>query len=373
MKIGIDARFYGPNVGGGGLGRYVAELLDRLDAQKAPHTFVVFLNEEGFRLFKPKGRHMHKRVVPVRWYTFAEQIRMPAIIDRECCDLVHIPHWNVPLCLRTPFVVTIHDLILMEERRSARAASLLPPGLFEVKRMGYRAVLHHALWKSRRVIAVSDFTRARIMAHFPKLPPEKISVIHEGAPGEATGGAGNRRVAGPYFLYVGNAYPHKNLESLLHAFSFFVKAHPEVKLVLAGKTNVFYERLRKELEEIAIPSSSVVFTGFVSDEDLADLYRFATACLFPSRHEGFGLPPLEAMSHGTPVAASSTSAFPEILGDAALFFDPDDLEAMVRIMEKLLQDQALRQELIQKGRQQKKHYSWDTMAERTRRLYEESL
>ena len=371
MKIGIDARFYGPYAGGGGLGRYVKELLDHLQEIDEENRYVVFLNREGWSAFTPKKPNFEKHLADVRWYTLAEQIKMPGIIARERLDLIHFPHWNVPLFCRTPFVVTIHDVILLDETHSATQATTLPLPLYWLKRLGYRKVLHHALFKSRTVIVPSEFTRSRVMTHFPHLPKEKIRMIHEGSTDISRFGQADKNLTlnAPYFLYVGNAFPHKNLESLLHAFSFFHKSHPELKLVLVGREGVFYERLKKELEEIDVPREAVVFTGFVSDDTLASLYKNATLYVFPSRHEGFGLPPLEAMAHGVPVAASKTSSLPEILGDAAHYFDPDDIEDMVRVMESALSDEDLRASLIQKGYERIKRYSWRTMAQETRRIY----
>jgi len=371
MKIGIDARLYGPKVGGGGLGRYVKELLDHLQETDIQNRYIVFLNKEGFKAFKPKNPNFEKRLADVRWYTFAEQLQMPKIIDREKLDLVHYPHWNVPFFSKTPFVVTIHDLILLEEKESANRATTLPRPLYKLKYLGYKFVLRHALKASKKIIAVSEFTRSRILHNFPKISEDKVQMIHEGATDVTDTSRADKSLIpdSPYFLYVGNAFPHKNLESLLHAFSFFYKEHPEVKLVFVGKTNVFYENLKKELDEIDVPETAVVFTGFVPDESLSSLYENATLYVFPSRHEGFGLPPLEAMAHGVPVAASRATSLPEILGDAALYFDPDDLEEMVRVMEEALSDQALRDDLTQKGYKQIKKYSWTTMAKETLKIY----
>ncbi len=371
MKIGIDARFYGPYVGGGGLGRYVKELLNHLQEIDEENRYVVFLNREGWDAFTPKKPNFEKRLADVRWYTLAEQIKMPGIIDRERLDLVHFPHWNVPFFCRTPFVVTIHDLILLDKTTSATVATTLPHPLYLLKHLGYRRVLSHALFKSRAIIAPSEFTRSRILSHFPHLSKEKIRVIHEGSAELPRPDQADETFAlhAPYFLYVGNAFPHKNLESLLHAFSFFHKSHPEVNLVLVGRDSVFYERLKKELNEIDVPREAVVFPGFVPDDALANLYKNATLYVFPSMHEGFGLPPLEAMAHGVPVAASKTSSLPEILGDAAHYFDPDDIEDMVRVMEEALVDQDLRASLIQKGYERIKRYSWRAMAQATRTIY----
>ncbi|NBS41728.1 glycosyltransferase family 1 protein, partial [bacterium] len=175
----------------------------------------------------------------------------------------------------------------------------------------------------------------------------------------------------PYLLYVGNAYPHKNLESLLHAYSFFVRLHPDVHLVLAGRNDIFYKRLQKELDEIEVPRENVRFVMNPTDAELAELYRGAALYLFPSKAEGFGLPPLEAMSAGVPVAAARIPALTEILGDAATYFSPDDIEEMVEVMEKALTDESLRTQLVARGHEQIKRYSWSAMAGATRNVYEQ--
>ncbi len=373
MKIGIDARFFGPKVGGGGLGRYVKELLDNLQETKTQDRFIVFLNKEGYDAFNPTNPNFEKRLAPIRWYSIAEQMLMPRIVDKENLDLMHYPHWNVPIFAKTPFVVTIHDLILLEEKDSARRATTLPRPLYNLKYLGYKFVLKHALAKSKHIVAISEFTKVNIEKNFPFVPEDKISVVYEGVSLiKATDSDAKTQVPdSPYFLYVGNAFPHKNLESLLHAFSLFYKMHPEVKLVLVGKTDFFYKRLQEELEEIEIPNNSVIFTGFIPDEELAHFYKHATLYVFPSLHEGFGLPPLEAMAHGVPVAASRRTALPEILGDAALYFDPNDIEEMIRVMETALSDESLRNELSEKGLEKIKDYSWETMAKEMLSIYGE--
>ena len=381
--IGIDARMYGPRWGGGGLGRYVEELVQGLQNIDTEHRFVLFLKKENFDACKIHNNRFEKVLADVHWYTLKEQLLMPKLIERQELDLVHYPHWNVPLFSKTPFVVTIHDLILLEDPHSAHATTL-DPVRYAIKRAGYHRVLRHAIESSRTIIAVSEFVKESISKHFPKIPQAKIHTIYEGVsqtqrlndsttPARTTdvvqSGGQQLPVTPPYFLYVGSAYPHKNLESLLHAFSFFVKKYPDVKLVLVGKEDAFYKRLKKEMEEIDIDEHAVVFTGFVPDDVLHALYDHTSLYVFPSRHEGFGLPPLEAMQHGVPVASSNRGPLPEILGDAALYFNPDDLEEMVAVMERALKDEALRKALIQKGSSQVQRYRWSTMAEKIHSLY----
>ncbi len=375
MRIGIDARLYGPKVGGGGLGRYVEELIKNLQQIDKKNRYVLFLKKENFNECKITNKNFEKRLADIHWYTMAEQMKMAKIIDRENCDLVHCPHWNVPLRLQTPFVLTIHDLIMLEEPDSSKATTRNPV-YFTLKYIAYKIVLWRAILKSKHIIAVSNFTKSSILKHF-RVKPEQISVIHEGV---TTGEKNkikkekNKRIMkapykDPYFLYVGNAYPHKNLEALLHAFSFFHRLHPEVKLVLVGKYDIFWKWLEREFDEIDVPKDAVIFHGYATEEELDKLYKYATLYVFPSRHEGFGLPPLEAMARGVPVAASKSTAIPEILGDAAIYFRPDDIEEMVEVMEQGLTDEKLRTKLKTKGDSQVKKYSWKTMAEEILKVY----
>ncbi len=367
MKIGIDARMYGPAVGGGGIGRYVQELVTFLPACDGFPPCVAFVKPENADAL-PGG--YEKRVVDVHWYTLREQIALPRVIDRERLDLVHIPHWNVPLALRTPFVVTIHDLILLDEPRSARATTRHPL-VFALKQAGFRRVLRHALFASRRVIAVSEATKRSILRHFPALPPEKIDVIYEGVtalPSPDESAAAPK----PYLLSVGNAYPHKNLEALLRAFRLAREAHPGVRLVLAGRDDVFARRLSASPEARAL-GDAFIFVPNPTDAQLAALYQKAAGYVYPSRLEGFGLPPLEAMSQGAPVAAARAGSLPEVLGDAARFFDPRDERDMARALEDLVGDAGLRRALVERGFARVRRYSWRRMAEETLASYRRAL
>ncbi len=373
MNIGIDARLFGPKWGGGGLGRYVEELVTELQRTDTENRYVVFLKPENAEACRLTNPNFTKVIVNAHWYGIKEQLLMPRAIKKAGVELMHYPHWNVPLFCDVPFVVTIHDLILLDDPMSAKATTL-GPMRYAVKRLGYHKVLRRAIEHSQKIIAVSQATKGSILNHFPATHPDKIDVIYEGvSPLSPTKQNFESKppIAQPYFLYVGSAYPHKNLESLLHAFSFFVNTYPQVKLVLVGKNDRFYEGLKSEVREIGIPEGRVVFTGFVPDEQLASLYEHAALYLYPSRFEGFGLPPLEAMLHGTPVASSSRGPLPEVLGDAAMYFNPDDLEQMADVMEQALTNETLRQTLRTKGTEHVKKYSWKKMAEETVAVYTE--
>lgn len=375
MKIAIDARMYGPEFGGGGLGRYVEQLVTNLQDVDKENEYTLFLKPGNAQTCTVTNPKFTKEVVDIHWYTAKEQFSLPGRIDSVQADLIHFPHWNVPLWIESPFIVTIHDLILLEQPMSAKAkATTRNPLIYAIKYAAYKRVLKHAVTASKHIIAVSDYTKASIQKHFPQVKADKISVIHEGVtsfPPADEAPIPKRLKGEQYFLYVGNAYPHKNLESLLHAFSYFHRMHPDVKLVLAGREDVFYQRLKKELDEIDVPNENVHFVMNPSDAKLRTLYENATLYLFPSKSEGFGLPPLEAMQLGVPVAAARSTSLPEILGDAAMYFSPDDLEEMVSVMEKVLENESTREELRKKGKEQVTKYSWLEMTKATHKIYEQ--
>ena len=374
MNIGIDARMYGPHVGGGGLGRYVEQLVRHLEEIDQDNRYVLFLKPENINQCPANHARITKRETNIHWYTLREQWSLAKQMDAESLDLIHFPHWNVPLGLKTPFVVTIHDLILLEEPFSARATTR-NPFIYAIKYALFRRVLAHGIRRAKKIITVSEYTKQSIQKFFPDVHAEKIHVIYEGVTAFVDMEKQEPRTSqptsppAPYFLYVGNAYPHKNLEALLHAFSFFHKLHPEVSLVFAGRQDVFYDRLKQELREIDVPSDRVHFIMNPSDHELRTLYHQAALYLIPSRLEGFGLPPLEAMREGIPVAASRRGSLPEILGDAAVYFSPDDIEEMVRVMEQVLLDLPLRETMVKKGQEQVKRYSWERMAQETLMVY----
>ena len=375
MKIGIDARFYGGSFGKG-LGRYTEKLLEYFDKINPPHDFIVFLREENFDAFNPVYSEKFKKVLaPFHWYSYGEQILFPRLIKSEKVDLMHFPHFNVPIFSRTPFVVTIHDLIITHY--PTIKATTLGPVAYALKQLGYHTVISHAIKKSRKIIAVSEFTKNDIIDSF-KASPEKISVTYEAV--DAPLNLENIRsdeavlnkfkIKQPYILYVGNAYPHKNIGGLIRAFKIIKDKN--LSLVLVGKEDYFYKRVKKEAEKEGA-LEGVNFTGFVSDEELAALYRNARLYCFPSFYEGFGLPPLEAMNYGVPVVSSDRSCLPEILNDAAEYSNPDNLDQMAKILYDIASNESRRADLIKKGYEQVKKYSWEKCARETLRVYDEII
>jgi len=384
-RIGIDARFYGPI--GKGLGRYTQEVVDNIIRLDQENEYVVFLRRENFDEFKTDNLPRVKKVLAeVRWYTLAEQIIMPWIIYKEKLDLIHFPHFNVPILCPTKLIVTIHDLILINF--PTKKATTLGPVTYFIKNIGYRLTIWLALIRAKTIIAVSQFTKDDIVQHF-RVSPEKIIVTHEGVSDFTKNESKALSIADhnqtllkhhidrSYILYVGNAYPHKNLETLLNVFNDLLKKRPNLQLVLVGKEDHFYSKIKQQARdmEISIPdkNSPVIFTNYVNDLELADLYSHAMIYIFPSFYEGFGLPPLEAMAKGLVVASSSTASMPEILGEAAIYFNPYDAADIQEKIITLLDMPELRAELIKRGLEQVKKYNWQACAVATLSVYQKNL
>ncbi|WKZ28867.1 MAG: glycosyltransferase family 1 protein [Patescibacteria group bacterium] len=374
MRIGIDARFFGPV--GKGLGRYTERLIENLERIESQHEFVVFLRKENFDLYHPTSARFRKVLADFPWYSLSEQVHFPPLIRREGIDLMHFPHFNVPILTPCPFVVTIHDLILF--RYPTRRATTLNAVMYRLKYAAYHLTIRLAARRAKRIIAVSEYTKRDITQSLG-VPERKITVTYEASDAvQANGGAQidltNKKIVKPYFLYVGNAYPHKNLERLLDVFKRMRAGGLEAQLVLVGKMDYFYDRLKKEAERLGLlERNDAVFYGYATESELAELYRNARVYVFPSLLEGFGLPPLEAMRYGTPVAASDSSCLPEVLGDAATYFDPENPDAMAEAMQRSFADNALRATLAERGRAQAEKYTWKDCAERTYQAYLSSL
>lgn len=372
MRIGIDARFYGPY--GKGLGRYTQKLIDHLEKVDDHNEYYILLRRDNWADFQPSTPRFHKILADYRWYTFIEQVFMPLKLWSLDLDLVHFTHFNVPVLYFGKFIVTIHDLILT--KYPTERASTLGPWLYRIKHALYQIVINSAVRRAVKVIAVSEYTKKEVVAHF-KCPTEKVSVTLEAVdpvtqPSHGDVTMNKYRLAEPYILYVGNAYPHKNCERLVEAFQMLLKDEPTCHLVMVGREDYFYHRLKK-LAASKDLSAEVLFPGFVTDTDLPDFYRHAKLYAFPSLCEGFGLPALEACQYGVPVVASNNSSLPEVLGEAAVYFNPEKTEEIYRAMHSVFTDRQLAVALIKAGYERVRLFSWEKMAQQTMAIYRSVL
>lgn len=372
MRITIDARFFGPL--GKGLGRYTQRLIEHLEKIDQRNQYTILLRRANWDEYQPQAPNFSKQLADYQWYSVAEQIGLPRVLYKLNSDIVHFPHFNVPLLYRRPFVVTVHDLIITTY--PTQRATTLGPSLYKIKHWGYTAVIGHAVRNARTILTVSEYVKADLHRHFHR-PSEAIVVTYEGT-NPAQPGAANPAVLArhgleaPYLLYVGNAYPHKNLERLIETFARLRRSHDRLQLVLVGRDDYFFQRLRQLVVAHGL-ISAVRFPGYIPDADLADVYRGATLYVFPSLAEGFGLPPLEAMSYGLPVVSSNTSCLPEILGTAAAYVNPLSVEVMHSVIDRLLRDPAEQQAYRQAGLERIKRFSWEQMARQTLSAYQQSV
>ncbi|MBD3282052.1 MAG: glycosyltransferase [Candidatus Portnoybacteria bacterium] len=354
-KIGIDARFFGPE--DKGFGRYAEKLIRGLEEVDKKNKYFIFLRKEAWERYVPKNKNFKKVLANYKWYGLKEQVFYPFKIRKYKLDLMHFTHFNVPLLFFGNFIVTIHDLTL--RFFSAKRKNLLSSLTYPFKKIAYLTVFYFAIKKSKRIIAISGYTKKDILKHY-KIRPEKIKVIYEGVDKRKEESVVRKN----QILYIGNAYPHKNLERLIFAFEK-LKEDFNVNLVLAGGDDYFYKKLKKKI----FNSKNIVFKGFVDEKELDLLYKESLLFIFPSLYEGFGLPPLEAMSRGLVVVSSSASCLPEILGDSALFFDPFDVDDMKAKIKKALVDKGLQENLRSKGIKRVQNFNWEKMVFETLDLY----
>ena len=327
-----------------GIGTYIRGLLgglaglDRFDLHA-----LVLPGEEG--LF-PSG--VTATTCSARHYSLEELVAVRRAISSVAPDLFHAPHYVVPFFPPRATVVTIHDLMHLTRPEHAAPA----------KRAYARWMIGRALRLSARVIAVSEATKKEILAFGPELIG-KVEVIPNGVREEFF--ESEEKNTAPYLLFLGNDKSHKNLDGLLRAWPRVHAAHPGLSLVLAG------------VAPGRVQALGVQALGFVPDEDVPGLVACARALVLPSFAEGFGLPVIEAQAAGTPVACSDIPALRETAGDAAVFFDPHDIDSMVAGIERILKEEELRKILRKNGRERAAKFTWARVAERTADLYEEIL
>jgi alpha-1,3-rhamnosyl/mannosyltransferase len=299
-------------------------------------------------------------------YSMAEQIQVPRAFRASRAALLHSPHYNVPVSAVRRCVVTVHDLIHL------KFPQFLPS---LAARLYANAMFRWVIPKARAILTVSEHTRKDLIETL-KIPPEKITVTPPGVT------EGFQRISPEivqpilrslefpesYFLYVGNLKEFKNVPMLLEVFGRFQERHPDgPRLVMVGRNLIdgFDRRIQQAKGVHWLPS--------LAGEILPKIYSGALAFLFPSLYEGFGLPPLEAMACGAPVICSNRASLPEVVGEAAIFIDPERPDSLLHAMEQIAQDSALRQHCIEKGLKQAARFSWDRTAAATVEVYRRCL
>lgn len=326
MKIAIDARFYGS--GHTGLGRYTTNVLKYLPKHLPGHTLQILLRDAEYDNF-PSGKNIEKIHCEIPHYSLAEQIRLPALLSSLSSDLLYTLHFNTPILSRLPTIVTVHDLIKTHSIGSDTTTR--SPWLYALKRYGYNRVISHTLSTAHDIIVPTNSVKNDILANFPSTKPERIHPIPE-APDEIFRSplksrtsllASKINLPSKYILFVGNAYPHKNLPVLLTA----MKHIKDYDLVIVAQSSPFLSRVLApyDLSRIHVFSQ-------LKDIDLVTVYRSASLLVTPSLMEGYGLVGLEALIVGTPVIASNIPVYREVYGDQVTYFDPHSVSQLVDII-----------------------------------------
>jgi len=360
-KIVIDARESGTSSG-----RYVDKLLENLHRLEPAYDVVALVKSHRLEYVRGIAPGFEVVCCDIKEFTLAEQVGLKRQLDGIAPDLVHFPFVQQPVRYQGAVVTTMQDLTTIRFRNPAKNRVV-----FAVKQAVYKWVNKQAARKSVRLITPTEFVKQDV-AQYTGVDPAKITVTLEAADRIPDQPRALQALAGDDFImYVGRPMPHKNLQRLVDAFAILKESHPQLKLVLAGKKDVLYDRIEQGVKDRRL--GDVVFTGFVTEGQLRWLYENCRAYVFPSLSEGFGLPPLEAMMHGAPVVASSASCIPEVLGDAAHYFDPLDVAMMAACIAEVLDDGKLRARLVRAGKAQAAKYSWKRMARQTLDVYKSAL
>jgi len=363
MKIGIDCRLWNES----GVGRYIRNLVIALGSLDRRNEYVLFLLPGDIKDERIPAR-FKKVSADVPWHTLREQVAMPKIFLRETLDVLHIPYVNAPLFYPKRFVITVHDLTPI--KYPTPKASKLPAFSYALKLLFYYLVLFFGVRKSSKVIAVSEATRRDVMGIF-RLKSDKIEVCYNFNLNFKCSKPAEHREN--YILYVGNAYPHKNLQRLVKAYEIFMglckeKAAILPDLVLVGREDYFYDKLKRELPVAVKPR--IIFEGFVEDARLEELYSKALFVIQPSLYEGFGFQLLEAFSAGNLVLCSDIPVFRELAGDAVVYFDPRSSEDMAqKLFLGMSMPDSERLEYIIKGQKTLFHFSPDREVKKVLEIY----
>lgn len=346
MKLGFDARFLAVP---GGIPRYCQNLLTNL-AELFPADEILALVKTPPLNFAAKNITWLETKIP--WYGFAEQIQLGRLMNKQQVDLWHIPHWNVPLTLRAPFVMTVHDLIL----------EAFPTK--KIKRLLWRALLRRNIARARAIICPSEFVRQDLIKYFPAAAT-KTMVIYNGVT-ELTPATLPTEVQQPFFLAVGNCYPHKNLELLVEVWKKIKNEQPH-HLYLLTHRDRFSEKFSAQVAAANL-ADRVHLVYDAPDEILAAFYSACAALLFPSLMEGFGIPPLEALAFGQPVIAQKIASLPEILGDTIVWAE-NNSDSWVTAINALCSAPPATEEQKNSRRAQSKKFFWSRAAISTHELY----
>lgn len=359
--IVIDAREWGTSTG-----RYVEQLVHYLERIDLKHRYTVLVYPKNVKDYTPRNKNFSVLATPYKEFTFSEQVGLRSQLKSLRPDLVHFGMVQQPVLYTGKVVTTMHDLTTVRFRNPTKNWLI-----FSLKQLVYKWVNKHVAHKSNAIIVPTQFVKNDVV-EYTHVNPAKITVTYEAANRMPAGAEPIPELSGKSFiLYVGRPLPHKNLGRLLDAFVLLKIQKPDLVLVLAGRKDAAYDMHEKRVKKEGI--QDVIFTGYISDQQLRWLYEHCSVYAFAALSEGFGLPGLEAMLHGAPVASSNAACLPEVYGNAAAYFDPLSVADMAATIHTIIDNPSYRHSLVIAGRARAASYSWRRMAAQTLTVYRSEL
>jgi glycosyltransferase involved in cell wall biosynthesis len=369
MRVAIDIR----RAGDFGIGTYIRNIINQLARTDSETEYLLIGEQRHLQQLDPLPENFMLLDYAYEPGSFHTHMHLPFLLRKYGVDILHMPWFYAPAVVPTRLVLTVHDLTDV----------LAPPvGATPLVQAGRLYFARRALARADRIFAVSHSSKRELSRVFG-VPEKKIEVVYnalderflrEPMPNDADRVLERHAVTDPFVLYAGNIKPQKNLPRLIEAFAVAkadLRDHPQfagLKLLLIGDSAEEHSDLRRAVLRSRV-QGEVRFLGFVPHSVLRVFYSRAAAFLFPSLYEGFGLPPLEAMAHGTPVLTSSASSLPEVFADAALLVNPENVFEIARGIRQILTEDVTREALIRRGHDLVRKYSWERSAEQVREVY----
>jgi glycosyltransferase involved in cell wall biosynthesis len=319
-KVGIDARLYFQT----GVGVYLRNFLRNLQKiRPANFLFYIYLLKNDASKIIFNSKNFIKRETNARWHTFSEQIEFLRTLYKDNLHLMHFTYFSYPVLYKRKFIATVHDTTPLLFKTGKASTN---PLMYNIKHFFFKMILATQVERAKKIIVPTKTVKRELVNIYGRQPKDKTVPIYEGIDGQLINARENKSLKknfpGKFLIYVGNFYPHKNVERLINGF---LKVKTDAQLILIGPDDFFSKRLLHYIN-IMECGGRVVFYHNATAEDLVFFYKNASALIHPSLSEGFGLPLVEAAYFGCPIIASNISVFKEILDGQYLSFNPDDVE-----------------------------------------------
>lgn len=360
MHIAIDARIINSSTG-----RYVERLVHYLEKIDTTNKYSILVPTKDKNFYKPKNPNFSVLTVDFPNYSFAEQTGFKTFLDELAPDLVHFCMPQQPLGYKGIHVTTVHDLTLLQTYNSDKNWLI-----FHAKQLVGRYVFKKVGKTSAHIITPTQYVKDDYVK-FADIPESKVTVTYESADVFVDKLTPYKHPFKEYMMYVGQQSDYKNIRRLGDAHQKLLAEHPDLGLILVGKKTPAHLKTEGYFKQKGY--KNIHYTGFIEDAQRDWLFSNCSVYVFPSLMEGFGLPALEAMGYGAPVASSSATCLPEVYGDAAHYFDPLSTDDIARAINDILTNPKLRKQLVEKGYKQLKKYSWSRMAQQTHEIYMNAL